>query len=400
MAPFLIDYSAHNSWETCSALWYSKYIQRLRKKWPKAQRDDALALGSLVHEGLRVWQLTHTVEIPLAIQEEMIPTRECLSLAEELVYGYAQRYPEEYWPLIHCEEPLVFPLVPQRHWCDTCHNETDVDATGTCDFCDDPECRVLTGLQGLAKIDSYFYVPEPTYIESGLPGTGYTLNPGWWIHEYKTKSPFIPMGMYMQGWEMNMQASYQMLALMHKINQTPPEVYQYAESYGIVPGAQEVQGVLVNILEKPRRTIPKRKCSGVSGCGALSEFATWLPSGDGLYHCPSCGTKQKLMALKEATPITPPAYYRLIVTRTPEELIRAKQQIIQVGQRMIAMEAGGLHSEPWRTSACVDTKWNRACEYLPSHKQGRPVEPDDPQFEFIPDYRGIPIQIEGVETPQ
>lgn len=392
----IIDYSASASWETCPALWYSKYIQRLRRKWPRAQRDDALALGSLVHEGLRVWQLTHTVEIPLAIQEEMTPTRECLSLAEELVYGYARAYPEEYWPLIHCEEPLVFPLVNEElRWCNQCKEEMSRYKV-ECSICGDPTDRLIKPeLQGLAKIDSYFYVPEPTYIESGLPGTGYTLNPGWWIHEYKTKSPFIPMGIYMQGWEMNMQASYQMLALTHKIR-TEAACYKMGD-----PDAPRgvVQGVLVNVLEKPRRTIPKRKCVGVSGCGETQEFATWIPTGDGLYACPSCGNRQKLIPLKEATPVTPPAYYRLIVTRTSDELTRAKQQIIQVGQRMIAMEAGGLHSEPWRTSACVDTKWNSACPYFSYHKAGVPVDPSDPQFEFIPDYRGL-VSLEGVETPQ
>lgn len=360
----IIDFSAHNIYDQCAGMWWEKYVNRLRRKWPKAQRDDALALGSLVHEGLRVWQLTHTVEIPAAIQEEMTPTRECLSLAEELVYGYARAYPEEYWPLIHCEEPLIVP-------------------------------GIADNLDLLAKIDSYFYVPEPTYIESGLPGTGYTLNPGWWIHEYKTKSPFIPMGIYMQGWEMNMQASYQMLALTHKIR-TEAACYKMGD-----PDAPRgvVQGVLVNVLEKPRRTIPKRKCTAVSGCGQYSEFAMWIPTGDGLYACPLCGSRQRLIPLKESTPVTPPAYYRLIVQRTPEELARARAQIIQVGQRMIAMEAGGLHSEPWRTSSCVDTKWNRACDYLPFHKAGRPVEPDALDFEQIPDYRGL-IAIEGVEIPQ
>lgn len=387
----LIDFSAGSKFEQCPAAWYEAYIQRLRRKWPRAQRDDALALGSLVHEGLRVWQLTHTVEIPVLIQEEMTPTRECLSLAEELVYGYARAYPEEYWPLIHCEEPLVFPLIsPEKYWC-----RADNRPVGQCLHSYEPEHYSFPGLDGLAKIDSYFYVPEPTYIESGLPCTGYTLNPGWWIHEYKTKSPFIPMGIYMQGWEMNMQASYQMLALTHKIR-TEAACYKMGD-----PDAPRgiVQGVLVNVLEKPRRSVPKRKCVGVSGCGETQEFATWIPTGDGLYACPSCGNRQKLIPLKEATPVTPPAYYRLIVTRTSDELARAKQQIIQVGQRMIAMEAGGLHSEPWRTSACVDTKWNRACEYLPSHKQGRPVESDDPQFEHVPDYRGL-VSLEGVETPQ
>src|SRR5579862_4134078 len=113
----IIDFSAHNTWDICPAKWWEVYVNKRRKRWHKAQRDDALCLGSLVHEGLRIWQQSHVCMIPTAVIEEQTPTRECLALAEELVYGYTRAFPEEQWPLIMCEEPVQFPLIPQLwHW--------------------------------------------------------------------------------------------------------------------------------------------------------------------------------------------------------------------------------------------------------------------------------------------
>lgn len=357
----ILDFSAHSKWDTCPAAWWESYINRRRRRWSKGLRGDALALGSLVHEGLRVWQETHTVEIPEGVREEMTPTQECLSLAEELVFGYTRTYPEERWPLILCEEPVLFPLQEQVTW-----------ESGAGPVHGGP-------LTGLAKIDSYFYVPEATEIETGIPGLMYTLSPGWWIHEYKTKSPFIPMAMYMQGWEMGMQASYQLLALRAKQAGDPT----------LMPG--EVQGILVNVLEKPRRYIPKRKCRR---CEEQVEYAMWIAAGGGQFACPLCGHRQELSPLKQATPTQPPAYYRIIVTRSAEELAAAQREIIQVGEAMLAMEAGGLHSHPWHHAACVDTKWNRACDYFAPHKNGYDTRDSD-EFETPADYRGL-IQLEVV----
>jgi PD-(D/E)XK nuclease superfamily len=347
----IIDHSAHEAWQFCPASWYEKYINNRRKKWPKAQRDDALALGSLVHAGLEVWQLTQTVEIPTKSIDENTPTKDCLDLALELVYGYAKMFPQEYWPLIHCEKPLTFPLA--------------------------------TELMGLAKIDSYFYVPEETDIDSGIPGQRITLTPGWWIHEYKTKSPKISVGIYLQSWQVGLQASYQTMALTHALKQNV--------NYDVpVDAPMHVQGVLVNVLEKPERRVPKRLCKQ---CKDYHEFYLWLPTGTGMYACPICGNRQKLEPVKQGDPVKPPNYYRVLVTRDQAQLDADREMIIQVGQRMIWMEQHGIHSEPWTKKNCVDTWWKRECDYFSPHANGDSTL-ESLDYQEVPDYRGL-IQLEG-----
>ena len=342
--PLILDYSAHAAWDTCPALWYEKYVNRLRRRWPPGQRSDALALGSLVHAGLQVWQETRTVEIPQSVVDEVTPTRETYSLAQELVWGYARTYPEELWPLVRCEEPLRFPITPE--------------------------------VCGLAKVDTYFYVPEPTEIETGLGGLRMTLSEGYWIHEYKTKSPYIPSGIYMQAWDTNLQASYQTLALRELLR-----------GQGVDPGA--VQGVLINVLEKPRRHVPSRKCRA---CQESYEFATWVPTGTGEYSCPMCGSRQKLTPLREAQPQIPPVYYRFPVVRSEATLTRHREIIKQTGQEMLWMKGGGLRSAAWRTGKCVDTQWKRACDFFAPHTHGWEAGSDPEIYETAPDYRGL-VQI-------
>lgn len=385
----LIDFSAHSTWDNCPGEWYEKYVNRRRKRWPPGPRKDALCLGSLVHEGLRIWQEQHLIQIPGQVIEEMTPDKETYDLALELVYGYTQAYPQERWELIRCEEPIRFPLVPrEQYWCQADHQSLSI-----CTHSYEPEHYEFPGLEGLAKIDAYFYVPELTTIESGIVGLDLTLEPGWWIHEYKTKSPFIPTGIYMQGWEMGMQASYQMLALEHHLSQIAK-----GETGKFFLGNDDnqqvlnhnVQGVLINVLEKPRRTTPKRKCLT---CQEYYEFATWLPTGTGEYACQICGSRQKLQPLKENVPSSPPSYYRFAVHRTKQELEWARIQIIQTGEAMLAMERDGLFSHPWNTKNCVNQQWKRECAYFSSHKNFTPTE-DNPDFEPVPDYRGL-TTIEG-----
>ncbi len=324
--------------------------------------------------------MEHRVEIPQQVIEEQTPTRECLNLAQELVLGYAQMYPEEYWPLVMCEEPLVKPLKKYLRACGTVAKDGTSHACIKCY----EDNYTLQSLDLLAKIDSYFYVPEDTQVESGIPGYYLTLTAGWWIHEYKTKTPYIPIGIYMQSWEVGMQASYQMLALQYHLD-SPKSLVEIERLGWPDTPPRKVQGVLVNVLEKPIRHIPKRKCRT---CVEAYEFATWVPTGTGMYSCPVCGVRQVLQPLKENPVTTPPAYYRIGVTRTAEELARHECEIIQVGEQMLDMEAGGLHSFPWRHEACVDLKWKRACDYYSNHRLGVSTE-DDEQFETPPDYRGL-----------
>ncbi len=390
----IIDYSAHNCWDECPGKWFERYINRRTPRWRSGLRDDALALGSLVHEGLRLWQERGIVEIPSEVQEEVTPSRECLSLAQELVYGYTRAYPSELWPLIRCEEPVCMPLA-QKNWCAACPQcgytwgGPSKSPSDNCPACQHKltQCSDGDDLTLLAKIDSYFYVSEPTQIESGIPGISFTLNPGWWIHEYKTKSPYIPMALYMQSWEMNLQASYQVLALKHHMSQRGTEALTWGEhiAQGGIPPDAPVVGTLINVLEKPRRHIPKRKCRA---CAETYEFYTWVPTGRGTYACPVCGNQQELTPLKQDVPTVPPAYYRIIVTRSPEELERDRALILMTGRRMLEMERGGLYSQPWCKSACVNFQWKRACEYFGSHKNNVSTI-DDPNFETPRDYRGL-----------
>jgi len=357
----IIDYSAWRAWKNCSGEWFEKYVNKRQPKWPQRQRDDALCLGSLVHEGLRIWQETGTVGIPPEVVEANTPTKETYDTALELVYGYTQAYPKEEWPLILCEQPLTWPLNPKRRdpsCCEDCYKEA-------------------WELTGLAKLDAFFYVPTPTTIPSGQPGLEFTLSEGWWGHEYKTKSPDISLGLFITKWGMNMQASFQTLALQEEINRSYKDVY---------PSSQ-VQGILVNVLEKPKRYVPKRKCKE---CQDTYEFNTWLPTGDGRYSCPVCGNRQELQGLKENPVTRPPQYYRIIVTRTQEQLTKATQDIIQVGERMIQMEQGGLLSEEWNTEACV--QWKKPCPFYNNHLYGGSTK-DDPGMQDVEDYRGL-VEIE------
>lgn len=345
----IIDYSAYNAWCKCPAYWWEKYINKRQRRWPKALRNDALCLGGLVHAGLEVWQESHVVDIPVKAQDEYTPDRETFLLAQELVYGYARRYPQEIWSLGKCEEPVTWPLITS------------------------PAGNAFDDLVGLAKIDYYFYCPEPTVVDTGMPGQQMLLTPGFWIREYKTKGPYIKIGLYMQSWDMNMQATFQMLALRQKLDKDPA-----------TRGAP-IGGVLVNVLEKPKRYVPKRKCKN---CKELQEFATYIPTSTGEYACPMCGVKQTLTALKNDTPTIPPEYYQFLVTRNTDELRRGQDQIIKVGQEMLAMQKGGLYSHAWNQNSCVDFKWNETCAYFSHHKNATDTK-EDIEFMDVPEYRGL-----------
>ena len=355
----IIDYSAWRAWQTCPAFWYEKYITKRQPRWPSKLRDDALCMGCLVHGGLENWQKNRQIEIPQGVIDEVTPTPDCLQGALELVWGYTQRYSEEHWPLILTEAPVLFGL--RNPTCNGCGpvQECLYDCGGS-------KMDRDTEILGLAKVDAYFYVPEPTEIESGQEGLTLTLSEGWWVHEYKTKSPDIPMGLFMKRWATNMQASFQILALQEKL------------------GGKPVQGVLVNVLEKPRRYLPKRTCKG---CQGKWEFASWLPSGLGGWACPVCGNIQKLQALKEDPVQTPPAYYRMVVTRTEAQLAKARADMIVVGDRMAAMATQGMGSEPWAFENCI--AWKKPCQYYDNHLYQIPTT-EDPQMIPIPEYRGLP----------
>ena len=357
-----IDYSQYSTWQFCPWAWYEKYVLRRRKKWPEGLRDDALAIGSLVHAGLENWYAKQQTEIPDEIITKIGPTPEALNLCRRLVYGYINTFPKEQWELIRCEAPIRFNLIE--------------------------------GKNGLAKLDLYFYVAEPTTVESGVAGYEITLKPGWWVQEYKTKSPATNFADFMHEWANKMQADFQMLALAEYVRK------------GINPAtvdislAAPINGLLVNVIEKPKEYVPRRKCKA---CGEYWNYGAWQPSGltAGSFACPGCGNTQTLKPV-DSEKFEEPRYFRMIVERTPEQLQRARWQIQAVADKMVDMELWGsevaaptplveiygAHRAFYPNKEhCFDNsrKWGKECEFFTPHTYGISTIDND-GYEEMEDY--------------
>ena len=158
-----IDYSQYSTWMMCPWLWCEKYVHGMSRRYI-GQREDPLALGSLVHNGLDNFSRTGRYFLSPEVMGEVNPTPECVMLAEVLVQGFLRKFSSERWEMEMPEEAVEFPLEP-----------------GVSVFHKDD-------WTGVAKLDRYFYVPSDTQIESGLPGQTLTLGRGWWSQEFKTKS--------------------------------------------------------------------------------------------------------------------------------------------------------------------------------------------------------------------
>jgi DNA-directed RNA polymerase subunit RPC12/RpoP len=346
-----IDNSQYESWNFCPWSWWEKYVHGYEYLYT-GQRSDPLCLGSLVHNGLDNFVRIGQPVIDNETVEEVTPTPETMELATMLVNGYVQKYPAERWPVEKTEEPMVWPLVDLCvSLCEPVQNIRIENTQRICNDCDRPTETIY----GLAKFDGYFYVPEDTTIESGLPGHTLTLQRGWWTREYKTKAAGRDRARWMQDWRTKMQADFQMLALRERVGEAP-------------------QGVLICVLEKPREYTPKRKCQG---CGEQWELASFLPTGEG-HACPMCGHKQKLSPYVPRVPKVP-EFYRITAQRTARELEESERQIRQVALQMEEMRRTGLAGMPPDKTNCADNKYNKICEFYNPHTYGHDVA-DDAQF--------------------
>jgi hypothetical protein len=296
---------------------------------PTRQRDDAICIGSLVHEGLENWYRHGTLVIRDEVLLECNPSPEAMTLVRELLNGYIQRYPVVPWKVEQLEMPLTKHLWDNNHL--------------------------------LAKVDQYFSVPgpEPLMVESGIPGERLTLLPGYWIQENKTKAMSIDRAKYMRRWTTNMQADFQLIALREHLRKAGVDA--------------PVHGVLVNVLEKPKEYVPKRKCKNKS-CGQQLPMAAYLPHPEGA-ACPLCGEVQKLSPYNPKTE-SRAEYYRLITTRSPNQLEISEHQICGVLSQMNDMREFGHEAIAPNKENCVDTIFGD-CEYYKNHTYGIPVEEDD-----------------------
>ena len=309
-----IDYTQYRTWMTCPLLWYERYVRCLRKK-RQGPRDDALAYGTLLHAGIEMYRRHQRVEIPSTVVDEITPSPECYANSMSLLTSYIQAHPMESWPIEVLEEPLRF--------------------------------MIADNIEGLAKVDHLFYVGEPTTINNGSLGT-LTLEEGWWLRDYKTHSGY-KRDLYMKGWNVNMQANFQILAANHFIKHNST---QYAEC----------RGLLVDVIEKPRLYVPERTCKA---CKNKWEYASWKAQSDGTFNCPWCSNNQALDPPKRpAGYCGEPTMYAIMVQRTQEQLAVALDEIHDVANSMSAMRQHGAGVVAPNREQCINMYGE--CEfYLP-----------------------------------
>jgi hypothetical protein len=277
-------------------------------------------------------------------------------MCRRLVHGYVQTFPKEEWELIKTEQPIRFKLVE--------------------------------GKDGLAKIDLYFYIPDTRHVESGIPGYEITLNPGWWIQEYKTKSPHVPTADWMKQWSTNPQVDFQMLALKHYL-----ETEGYPEYRGEAGGP--INGVLVNVIEKPKDYIPKRKCQK---CEEYYAYSAWVVGSGNAFYCPVCGNSQRLKPLEVRGEEAEPRYFRVIVERTEEQLKKSQCDIQMIATEMQRVERAMKEDQNYiqldlgdvitpNKDNCFNLKFRYAkeCEYYWPHLLGQSTI-GHPDFEESEDY--------------
>ena len=314
---FVVDYTQLSAWEKCPWGWFERYGRGLRKpKDPTKQSESAMTIGSLTHQAIERYHRSRVAEPSAELMGELNPTYPARMMVKELVVEYLQ----------HC-----LPML--RDW-----ERTLVEKPLLAKLEDE--------LVLLAKVDTVLFVKEQTTLADGL-----AIEPGVWLEEYKTKDQQLDRANWMKRWVMDLQGSCQTLAARENF--------------------EGVQGVLVTVLEKPRRTKPMRTCKG---CGEKFDFYLWFPADEGGYKCPMCGHGQKLDPPKTEGQ-QPPTSFRLVVQRTEDQLRMAKREIIRRAREMRgcmerweASNQGDQPILPPNFGACVDPIWG-ACEFLEAHSQ-------------------------------
>jgi hypothetical protein len=320
-----LDYSSYKTFYECTWLWYEKYVNKVMQGRPSGQqRSDALALGSLVHTGLENWYKHGRPEVTPTVIDFINPTPDTFGEATTLLQEYVRRYPEELWTPQVFEKPMALALPPNRR-----------------------DSRLGMDTKIVAKIDGSFTLEEDITIPGGLDQEGIYLQAGTYGLEHKTKDAEIPKGLYMKAWQTNLQASFQLLVLREHF--------------------ENVRGVLVNVLEKPRPYIPKRKCKG---CSELQELSLYRVGGAGMYICPTCGHEQELS--KGSGPRVERQYdcWRFLQERSEDQLSIHYSDITQTSNRMWGIIQSGMTSCVPNREQCVIPVRRRTCEFFEHHLYG------------------------------
>lgn len=332
MIPYF-DQSQLHTIQECEFKWLEKYVRGLVPTRSTTQaRNDAMAIGSLAHAGLEVFERDGSTTIPQETIDEIRPTPDTLAQAQTLVAAYTTYAERGNWPLMMFEEPLVGRNV------------------GT-----DGAIKNL-----MAKVDFAFYVDQPTVIRIGVGEFigSEILQPGYYIQEYKTKDISKDRGSWIKEWQMKPQADFQLDCLAEHIAMN-----------GLQPGP--VNGILVTVLEYERPRPPMRTCRR---CHEKLPFASFLELPSGQWQCVLCGRESTLKPVEHRQE-SQPLIWKTLITRTQENLNAAVDNIILWCRRAIDVEYQWGRGNPvqrMNNDRCLTT-WGAECDYYSAHSNWMPA---------------------------
>lgn len=352
MHKIFLDATQYAAYRTCPLMWWEKYVHGIQPSWGEGQRDDALAIGSLMHDGLEHRYTENKIAISESLIESIGPTPEALNLVKSALAEHMRVYCDDEFSVEFVERTVVMPQGTHK--------------VGALDV----ELCFTSKLDTIALHERGANVNGGT--ESRIPITA-----GAFVLEAKTKGAEISRAMYRRKWMVNKQAVFETMALRHL----------YGESVAN-------PAVIIDVTEKPRRYIPTRKCKAVGGCGRKIKFAEWIEDvKDGHYRCPLCGTVQPLTppdTNKDNDPT--PTMYRFGLSLAPEYLAASQFSMLEVAKEMAEIKFGS-HIPAMHEDKCVDVfgRWN--CAFFEHHVAGREAAPDGKLIEIA-----NPTEYMGLET--
>ena len=327
----LIDNSQYTAYAKCPAYWVERYVRGVHRLRTEPV-DDALTLGSLVHDGLARAALWRDPVPSKERAEAMNAAESCYDLACRLVYNYIRSGGNKLFGEMESVEQVL------KFWLKS----------------DSPH-------QGMAKVDLVQRVAHLANVQAASTGGQLIVPTGVYSVEHKTKALQTDRATYMQAWQANTQASFQLLALQERYPEDPV-------------------GLIVNVLEKPRQAEPKRKCKKCTQYYALSMWRPVKAADAKQFACPFCANEQKIQPDK-TKPFAYP-WFRFLVTRSQERLEFDRRQIAKKAADMHrwflnrgvdgvkhALIKGDLWSPHFEWSACLPWNSRTPCTYFEAHTQ-------------------------------
>jgi hypothetical protein len=267
MTLYPIDFTQWNTYQSCPMLWWETYVNGWRKKPADYQRDDALCIGSLYHDGMENFLRTGKAFIKQEILDEVTPKPEALEMVISMLEEYQLWAGLENWQLITIEKPLEFNI------------QLADDLVVPC----------------MAKLDASVLVTSPIRIETGQVGQTEELEIGYYTYEHKTKAATSNRAAFLRRWELDAQPLFQQRALEAYIKANPqlPQL--------------PVRGTIINVAEKPSIYIPVRTCKGCKTKQDMSSYSIV----NGQYVCVLCGHTNEFEAAKKTSARQPTTFYRI-----------------------------------------------------------------------------------------